>query len=164
MDAILEISRSECAPLVRSKAGPSRIPDGSSSTTEQQLISIDQDIHEIDAKIKLLNSTRTELFRQKRELEQKQLQQRQQRIGPNMTLDRKGKGAVIDYSGEFPWTPDLLKRMKQVFNIDNFRLCQQGYVYFLAQFYVPALNLGRRVCNANMDGRDIVCVMPTGTN
>ncbi|KZP14674.1 ATP-dependent DNA helicase [Athelia psychrophila] len=34
--------------------------------------------------------------------------------------------------------------MKEVFHIDSFRLCQQG------------------VCNANMDGRDIVCVMPTG--
>ncbi|EGO29247.1 hypothetical protein SERLADRAFT_445074 [Serpula lacrymans var. lacrymans S7.9] len=34
--------------------------------------------------------------------------------------------------------------MKKVFHIDNFRLCQQG------------------VCNANLDGRDVVCVMPTG--
>ncbi|KAI9567984.1 P-loop containing nucleoside triphosphate hydrolase protein [Boletus coccyginus] len=34
--------------------------------------------------------------------------------------------------------------MKKVFGITNFRLCQQG------------------VCNANMDGRDVVCVMPTG--
>ncbi|KZT07931.1 ATP-dependent DNA helicase [Laetiporus sulphureus 93-53] len=34
--------------------------------------------------------------------------------------------------------------MKAVFGIDNFRLCQEG------------------VCNANMDGRDAVCVMPTG--
>ncbi|KIY50338.1 ATP-dependent DNA helicase [Fistulina hepatica ATCC 64428] len=34
--------------------------------------------------------------------------------------------------------------MKAVFNIDDFRLCQ------------------RAVCNANMAGRDIICVMPTG--
>ncbi|KAF9226214.1 ATP-dependent DNA helicase [Gyrodon lividus] len=34
--------------------------------------------------------------------------------------------------------------MKRVFGISSFRLCQQG------------------VCNANMDGRDVVCVMPTG--
>ncbi|KAF9235619.1 P-loop containing nucleoside triphosphate hydrolase protein [Melanogaster broomeanus] len=34
--------------------------------------------------------------------------------------------------------------MKKVFGITNFRLCQQG------------------VCNSNMDGRDVVCVMPTG--
>ncbi|KAH7882286.1 P-loop containing nucleoside triphosphate hydrolase protein [Phlebopus sp. FC_14] len=34
--------------------------------------------------------------------------------------------------------------MKRVFGINSFRLCQQG------------------VCNANMDGRDVVCVMPTG--
>ncbi|KAF9031692.1 ATP-dependent DNA helicase [Hymenopellis radicata] len=34
--------------------------------------------------------------------------------------------------------------MKNVFGIEKFRLCQRG------------------VCNANMDSRDIVCVMPTG--
>ncbi|KAH7925066.1 ATP-dependent DNA helicase [Leucogyrophana mollusca] len=34
--------------------------------------------------------------------------------------------------------------MKKVFGIQSFRLCQQG------------------VCNANMDGRDVVCIMPTG--
>ncbi|KAI6165945.1 P-loop containing nucleoside triphosphate hydrolase protein [Pisolithus thermaeus] len=34
--------------------------------------------------------------------------------------------------------------MNKVFGIKSFRLCQHG------------------VCNANMDGRDIVCVMPTG--
>ncbi|KAH7912757.1 P-loop containing nucleoside triphosphate hydrolase protein [Hygrophoropsis aurantiaca] len=34
--------------------------------------------------------------------------------------------------------------MKKIFGIQNFRLCQEG------------------VCNANMDGRDVVCIMPTG--
>ncbi|KAH9983807.1 P-loop containing nucleoside triphosphate hydrolase protein [Russula compacta] len=34
--------------------------------------------------------------------------------------------------------------MKKVFGIENFRLAQEG------------------VCNANMDGRDIICIMPTG--
>ncbi|THH20313.1 hypothetical protein EW146_g1014 [Bondarzewia mesenterica] len=48
------------------------------------------------------------------------------------------------YSGEFPWSRELKLRMKEVFGIDSFRLCQEG------------------VCNANLDGRDIVCIMPTG--
>ncbi|TFK39324.1 P-loop containing nucleoside triphosphate hydrolase protein [Crucibulum laeve] len=60
----------------------------------------------------------------------------------------KGKGrqkSGIDYmNDEFDWMAGLKGRMKAVFGIDNFRLCQQG------------------VCNANMDARDIVCVMPTG--
>ncbi|THU95817.1 ATP-dependent DNA helicase [Dendrothele bispora CBS 962.96] len=56
----------------------------------------------------------------------------------------KGKGG-IDYGlAGFPWVNGMKAKMKQVFGIEEFRLCQQG------------------VCNANMDGRDIVCVMPTG--
>ncbi|KNZ74262.1 ATP-dependent DNA helicase Q-like 2 [Termitomyces sp. J132] len=51
----------------------------------------------------------------------------------------------IDYTRkEFEWTKGLKAKMMDVFGIGNFRLCQEG------------------VCNANMDGRDIVCVMPTG--
>ncbi|EDR06895.1 uncharacterized protein LACBIDRAFT_165891, partial [Laccaria bicolor S238N-H82] len=51
----------------------------------------------------------------------------------------------IDYGHDvFEWGKGLKDQMKRVFGIDNFRLCQEG------------------VCNANMDGRDIVCVMPTG--
>ncbi|KAJ6621593.1 P-loop containing nucleoside triphosphate hydrolase protein, partial [Mycena sp. CBHHK59/15] len=60
----------------------------------------------------------------------------------------KGKGKAVegvDYSADdFEWSGQLKFQMKKVFGINNFRLCQQG------------------VCNANMDGRDIVCVMPTG--
>ncbi|THU83243.1 ATP-dependent DNA helicase, partial [Dendrothele bispora CBS 962.96] len=51
----------------------------------------------------------------------------------------------IDYGLDgFPWVDGMKAKMEQVFGIKEFRLCQQG------------------VCNANMDGRDIVCVMPTG--
>ncbi|EJU00640.1 ATP-dependent DNA helicase [Dacryopinax primogenitus] len=45
---------------------------------------------------------------------------------------------------DFEWSGELLHRAKQVFGIQDFRFCQKG------------------VCNANMDGRDVVCVMPTG--
>ncbi|KAF8970329.1 P-loop containing nucleoside triphosphate hydrolase protein [Flammula alnicola] len=60
----------------------------------------------------------------------------------------KGKGKAqqrTNYSTEeFDWSDALKRRMKAVFGIDDFRLCQRG------------------ACNANMDGRDIVCIMPTG--
>ncbi|QRW20085.1 DEAD/DEAH box helicase [Rhizoctonia solani] len=46
--------------------------------------------------------------------------------------------------GGFEWTDDVKKRMRAVFGIKEFRLCQEGVV------------------NAVMDGRDVVCVMPTG--
>ncbi|KAF5309315.1 hypothetical protein D9611_014398 [Ephemerocybe angulata] len=51
----------------------------------------------------------------------------------------------INYQTDaFDWDRMLLAKSKAIFNIPEFRLCQRG------------------VCNANMDGRDIVCVMPTG--
>ncbi|KXN84458.1 Mediator of RNA polymerase II transcription subunit 34 [Leucoagaricus sp. SymC.cos] len=64
---------------------------------------------------------------------------------------QSGTGAVgsktkgINYmDGDFDWMSGLKARMKGVFGINDFRLCQRG------------------ICNANMDGRDIVVVMPTG--
>ncbi|KAG5651808.1 hypothetical protein H0H81_007331 [Sphagnurus paluster] len=51
----------------------------------------------------------------------------------------------INYSSqEFNWKDKLKTTMKAVFGIESFHLCQEG------------------VCNANMDRRDIVCIMPTG--
>ncbi|KAG6899930.1 hypothetical protein C0993_005232 [Termitomyces sp. T159_Od127] len=62
-----------------------------------------------------------------------------------MRLSYAGGSNRIDYTRkEFEWTNSLKAKMKDVFGIAGFRLCQEG------------------VCNANMDGRDIVCVMPTG--
>ncbi|TFK39551.1 P-loop containing nucleoside triphosphate hydrolase protein [Crucibulum laeve] len=50
---------------------------------------------------------------------------------------------VLDYTcDDFEWSSDLKGTLKDTFGIDDFRLCQQG------------------VCNANMDKRDIVCLMP----
>ncbi|KZT66630.1 ATP-dependent DNA helicase [Daedalea quercina L-15889] len=51
---------------------------------------------------------------------------------------------TIDYSGKFRWSDALKAKSREVFGINEFRLCQEG------------------VCNANLAGRDIICVMPTG--
>jgi ATP-dependent DNA helicase Q1 len=53
--------------------------------------------------------------------------------------------SMINYHTDtFPWSQQLLPVAKRTFDISQFRLCQEG------------------VINAAMDGRDIVCVMPTG--
>ncbi|KAH7872173.1 P-loop containing nucleoside triphosphate hydrolase protein, partial [Lentinula edodes] len=63
-------------------------------------------------------------------------------VGNSKKKDRAG---FIDYENDqFLWDASLKDNMKKVFRINDFRLCQRG------------------VCNANMDGRDIVVVMPTG--
>ncbi|KAF5332293.1 hypothetical protein D9611_008143 [Ephemerocybe angulata] len=54
-------------------------------------------------------------------------------------------GKRINYHADaFDWDRALLANIKATFNIPDFRLCQRG------------------VCNANLDGRDIICTMPTG--
>ena len=69
----------------------------------------------------------------------------------------------IDYMGQdFEWSKQLRSKLKRVFGIDDFRLCQKGYAvwvgYVSPEVYAPAGS----VCNANLDQRHIICVMPTG--
>ncbi|RPD55580.1 ATP-dependent DNA helicase [Lentinus tigrinus ALCF2SS1-7] len=59
--------------------------------------------------------------------------------------DTKGKGKALDYnSSAFEWSGALQAKLESVFGHNVFRLCQEG------------------ICNANMDRRDIVAIMPTG--
>jgi len=63
------------------------------------------------------------------------------------TLDEgiaSGPAVILNYFDEFEWSERMREQMRKVFGIENFRLAQEG------------------VCNANMDGRDIICIMPTG--
>ncbi|KAG8886455.1 hypothetical protein FRB98_001274 [Tulasnella sp. 332] len=69
---------------------------------------------------------------------------RQQMNIAKPTPSNAGPSTGVDYTENFDWSGPLKKRMSEVFGIREFRLCQEG------------------VCNANLDGRDIVCVMPTG--
>ncbi|KAI9444014.1 ATP-dependent DNA helicase, partial [Lactarius indigo] len=55
-----------------------------------------------------------------------------------------GNDAIKNYFEKFEWSEMLKEQMKNVFGIKSFRLAQEG------------------VCNASMDGRDIICIMPTG--
>lgn len=42
--------------------------------------------------------------------------------------NKKGKGKGIDYTEDFDWAGELKARMRNVFKIQDFRLCQKGYV------------------------------------
>lgn len=160
-------------------AGPSRSSDintnsepawAQKQTLDRSLTSISIEINDVDQQIKDLQELRGTLVRKKKDIEKQlgDVQQTSTRVGP---VDRKGKGKAvqggIDYMKEMDWSDALKARMKNVFGIDNFRLCQQGCVCFIF-IYIPHIPLKSTcytcysVCNANMDGRDIVCVMPTG--
>ncbi|KAF8588200.1 ATP-dependent DNA helicase [Ramaria rubella] len=103
---------------------------------------IEKEISSIDAQIESLRQLREDLSSERKEL----LKQLQSTSHTNLDINGKGKKTItgINYTEVFDWTDAMKARMKVVFGIDNFRLCQEA------------------VCNANMDNRDIVCVMPTG--
>ncbi|TFK49250.1 ATP-dependent DNA helicase [Heliocybe sulcata] len=110
------------------------------ASLQHQISGLDAEIRDAEENVKKWQDLRDTLVNQRRGLVQ---QLDQNRIARSAGGSSRKDG--IDYNAaNFEWTHELKTRMRKVFGIDNFRLCQQG------------------VCNANMDGRDIVCVMPTG--
>ncbi|KAF8324278.1 P-loop containing nucleoside triphosphate hydrolase protein [Cantharellus anzutake] len=114
-----------------------------------RLGSLGKEITSVDASIAELEKVRNSLIQERQKVQQKLellLTNRQAPIARSManSLDSGSTQPLIDYSGEFEWDEDMKSKMTQIFGIPSFRLCQQG------------------VCNASLDGRDIVCVMPTG--
>ncbi|RXW14016.1 hypothetical protein EST38_g11839 [Candolleomyces aberdarensis] len=120
---------------------------------------LEADVHQYNKDIEDLTKVRDSKASQLEELK-RQLRSRHYR--PNTTATRSETG--INYQqGFFDWDKHLLKKSKDVFGIEKFRLCQRGCVFSPPPAIpVDANGVIDRVCNANMDGRDIVCVMPTG--
>ena len=85
-------------------------------------------------------------------------QQDHRQLGSNSTTSDS-----INYiEKEFEWSRQLKSKLKRIFGIDDFRLCQQGYVTRVVNAS-PELDVPvGSVCNANLDQRHIICVMPTG--
>ncbi|GLB39373.1 putative ATP-dependent DNA helicase [Lyophyllum shimeji] len=143
LDAILELSREE-QQMVSSEsrarpAGPSTF--STQQKLKEQVAQLDAEITKYEEEIRL-----TRVLINYRKEKRDELLKELEAIRPSYVGKGKGKAKEgIDYTHEqFEWTHGLKAKMKAVFGINNFRLCQEG------------------VCNANMDGRDIVCVMPTG--
>ena len=134
MAEILELSREEYQSS--SAPGPSRSVDEPSYLRKQnlngELNKIEREISDIDHDIRNLRDLRSDLLQQKVEIEKKLGEVQPTRYDTNGAMDRKGKGKArqdgIDYTLEFDWSYELKARMKKVFRIDNFRLCQQGCV------------------------------------
>ncbi|EKM56365.1 uncharacterized protein PHACADRAFT_27241 [Phanerochaete carnosa HHB-10118-sp] len=51
----------------------------------------------------------------------------------------------INYNKGFPWSSSLMNTLEKVFNINQFKNCQAS------------------ICNASIDGRNILVIMPTGS-
>ncbi|KAJ7630796.1 P-loop containing nucleoside triphosphate hydrolase protein [Roridomyces roridus] len=140
IDEYLEMSRLDNQP------GPSsrQYQAGPIQTRKQELngeiAAVDVEISSIQRDIRQMK----ELLLLRQEHKQKLLEE----VESLQSARSKGKNKAtggLDYTGsDFEWSGELRTQLKRVFKIDNFRLCQEG------------------VCNANMDGCDIVCIMPTG--
>ncbi|KAI0824919.1 P-loop containing nucleoside triphosphate hydrolase protein [Trametes gibbosa] len=113
-----------------------------STHSGKDLDALDQEIEEakaqrasLDALIRTLEKEREEKLRQIRGA---------QLMPARNALKGKNVMETIDYMEDFDWSLALRAKMKSVFGFNSFRLCQEG------------------ICNASMDGRDIVGIMPTG--
>ncbi|KAI6121912.1 ATP-dependent DNA helicase [Pisolithus sp. B1] len=133
--------------------GPSNALPLSSCRDDQDLdarvSALDAEIRSVDDQIEKLKVYRRDLVVEKDDLIRQRRDSLQAMSSSVLAYNNRGNGkgsviGAIDYTAEFKWGPQLKGAMNKVFGIKSFRLCQQG------------------VCNANMDGRDIVCVMPTG--
>ncbi|KAI6134746.1 ATP-dependent DNA helicase [Pisolithus croceorrhizus] len=133
--------------------GPSNALPLSSCREDQDLdarvSALDAEIRSVDDQIEKLKVYRRDLVVEKDDLIRQRRDSLQAMSSSVLAYNNRGNGegsviGAIDYTAEFKWGPQLKGAMNKVFGIKSFRLCQQG------------------VCNANMDGRDIVCVMPTG--
>ena len=75
-------------------------------------------------------------------------------------------GAVSDsinyMEQKFEWSRQLKSKLKRIFGIDDFRLCQEGYVIRVGNASLEVDTSAGSVCNANLHQRHIICVMPTG--
>ena len=175
MEAVLELSRREALGphsgkvTINGNGEPSYVLK---QKLNGRLSELDQELKEIDRQIEEFKNLRAKIVAERQDV----ANQLNTRIGhqpTNLPASTSGSGSArnsagagaIDYMNDpFEWTGELKARMRSVFGIHEFRLCQVGYVSNI----VALIQLKRQifpysVCNANMDGRDIVCVMPTGS-
>lgn len=119
-----------------SGAGPSRLSSAQSSSEEADLTKtldgLDSEITDVQRRIKELQALSKELTLERRKTAQLLEVVQQRSSGGDPTGKGKGKAAdrlgLLDYSQDFEWTPLLISKLKSVFKINNFRLCQEAYV------------------------------------
>ncbi|KAF8631113.1 hypothetical protein AX17_005158 [Amanita inopinata Kibby_2008] len=144
---------SKALPSTASSTRPTVTPQPASRKDEirREMDAAEKDIEQYDTQIKNIDVQIQELDAKRKRINALRALRRDDLTSLQMELEmsgEKGKRKMRQEENyerdDFEWSDLLQERMKKVFNIDKFRFCQRG------------------VCNANMDKRDIVCVMPTG--
>lgn len=112
-------------------------------------LQLDSELKSIQDQIETLEDAKAACLRLRKELiQKKKLHSRHKIPSTVVEVDRKKSSSAgnVNYfdSSAFKWTKELMKILRNYFGITKLRLCQEG------------------VLNAVMDGRDVVCIMPTG--
>ncbi|EJD05581.1 ATP-dependent DNA helicase [Fomitiporia mediterranea MF3/22] len=157
MEAILEFTAQEAARGTSSRLASSSTAVNGDNTYERRqelngrMSALDAELKDVKEQISDLQDLQAQILAEKQNIDQELKTLNGSRLSEVIASSSgKGKGkapsgGAINYMTEaFEWSGELKARMREVFSIQSFRLCQEG------------------VCNANMDGRDIVCIMPTG--
>ncbi|KAI0747102.1 P-loop containing nucleoside triphosphate hydrolase protein [Daedaleopsis nitida] len=144
MELALRLSLRDYNASKTRESGHSGTQKARAGSTERDLESLDAEIEDVEQQRRGLDGLLQTLYKQ-REEKLRQIRSAQAAV-PRSDPNGKGKSkaGTIDYNSEFEWSGALLAKLRSVFGFESFRLCQEG------------------ICNANMDGRDIVAIMPTG--
>jgi len=122
--------------------------------TQRDLTDAELQIEKWDATRQLHSNEIRELKREIASLDE----QGQRQLGSSNVISDS-----IDYlEQDFEWGRQLKSKLKRIFGIDDFRLCQKGYVTRVINSTSEVDAPAGSVCNANLDQRHIICVMPTG--
>lgn len=138
MGAVLELSRQEAPGLTscQNTSGTSMPSYVVRQELNGRLSELDQELEDVDKQIEKLKSLRTKIVAERQDITN-QLSARLGHQPTNLRASTSGSGSVrgpanpatIDYMKDsFEWTGELKARMRTVFGIQNFRLCQNGLV------------------------------------
>ena len=94
-----------------------------------QISTLENEISTVDAEIQNLNQRKVNLISERKGL-LRQLESVSNGNHEPVDVSRKGKKMATDinYTESFDWTNALKARMKAVFGIEHFRLCQEALV------------------------------------
>ena len=93
-----------------------------------QISVIDGEISSVDAEIENLKQLRENLVLERKGLLSQLKSASQVTHSPNHHDKGKQVATGVNYTESFDWTGPMMARMKSVFRIQNFRLCQEACV------------------------------------
>jgi molybdopterin converting factor small subunit len=97
------------------------------SGLETEIASVEEDISRLQALRQNLLAEKLEALRELQgHSARPQVQAANKGADASGSGSGKGKSKLINYAEEFEWSRGLKDKMKRVFGINNFRLCQEG--------------------------------------